>query len=143
MSVCDAVDSFGAGRTLHEFSMADDQLQFSASRNDSKQFFTGLCLQDLLVVEICAGTARLTKTVRARGIRGLAVDKSKQRSCGTDIMVLDLTVEHDLALLLQILTAEKDRIILVFISPSCGTASKARERPIPAHLLQGRPQPMP
>ena len=49
--------------------------------------FSGLELQDLLVVEICAGTARLTKTVRARGIRGLAVDKSKSRTCGTDIMI--------------------------------------------------------
>ena len=52
--------------------------------------FSGLELQDLLVVEVCAGTARLTKTVRARGIRGLAVGKSKSKTCGTDIMILDL-----------------------------------------------------
>ena len=36
--------------------------------------FSGMELQDLLVVEICAGTARLTKTVRKRGLRGLAID---------------------------------------------------------------------
>eukprot|EP00435_Cladocopium_sp_Y103_P046770 s357_g13.t1 len=97
----------------------------------------------MLVVEICAGTARLTKTVRARGIRGLAIDKTKDRGCGTDIMILDLTVEHDLNLLLQILTAEKDKILLAFISPPCGAASKARERPIDEALLNGRKQPMP
>ena len=105
--------------------------------------FSGLELQDLLVLEVCAGTARLTKTVRARGIRGLAVDKSKSRTCGTDIMILDLTLEHDLNLLLQIISAEAGRIILVFMSPPCGTASKARERPIKSSLLFGRKQPEP
>eukprot|EP00435_Cladocopium_sp_Y103_P065100 s379_g27.t1 len=118
---------------------ADDK--FSAGDVGSK--FSGLGLEEMLVVEICAGSARLTKTVRARGIRGLAVDKTKDRSCGTDIMLLDLTIEHDLNLLLQILSAERDRILLVFISPPCGTASKARERPIAAPLLDGRKQPVP
>ena len=47
-----------------------------------------LGLQNLLVVEICTGSARLTKTVRAKGIRGLAIDKTKSRGCGTEIMVL-------------------------------------------------------
>ena len=58
--------------------------------------FSGMDLQDLLVVEICAGSARLTKTVRSRGMRGLAVDKTKGRSCGTEIMLLDLTVKQGL-----------------------------------------------
>ena len=105
--------------------------------------FSGMELQDLLVVEICAGTARLTKTVRKRGRRGLAIDKTKDRGCGTEIMVLDLTVEQDVLLLLQIITIEGSRIALVFISPPCGTASKARERPIKSSLLAGRNQPLP
>jgi hypothetical protein len=108
--------------------------------NDKAYKFSALELQELLVVEVCAGTARLTKTVRARGIRGLAIDKSRDRSCGTEIMILDLTVEHDLNFLSQILTAEAGRIALVFISPPCGTASKARERPIKTSLLSGRKQ---
>ena len=105
--------------------------------------FYGLELQDLLVVEICAGSARLTKTVRKRGLRGLAIDKSKDRGCGTEIMILDLTLHHDVRLLLQILATEASRIALVFISPPCGTASKARERPIRSSLLGGRKQPEP
>ena len=105
--------------------------------------FSGLDLRDLLVIEVCAGPARLTKTVRKRGLRGLAVDKSKDRGCGTEIMVLDLTAEQDLQLLLQIISTEAARILLVFIilvfsSPPCGTASKARERPIKTSLLAGR-----
>ena len=103
--------------------------------------FSGLGLQDLLVVEICAGSARLTKTVRAKGMRGLAIDKTKSRGCGTEIMVLDLTLEHDLRILLQLLRSESKRIALVFISPPCGTASKARERPIKTSLLFGQKQP--
>ena len=102
--------------------------------------FSDLELQDLLVVEICAGSARLTKTVRSKGMRGLAIDKTKNRSCGTEIMVLDLTLEQDLRILLQLLKSESKRIALVFISLPCGTASKARERPIKASLLFGQKQ---
>ena len=105
--------------------------------------FSDLGLHDLLVVEICAGSARLTKTVRAKGIRGLAIDKTKSRGCGTEIMVLDLTLEHDLRILLQLLKSESKRIALVFISLPCGTASKARERPIKSSLLFGQKQPQP
>ena len=61
------------------------------------------------MIEICAGTARLSKTIRAKGMRALAIDKSKSRGCGTDIMVLDLTVTNDLNLLLQIISAESDQ----------------------------------
>ena len=105
--------------------------------------FSGLDLHDVLVIELCAGTARLTKTIRAHGMRGLAVDKSKDRGCGTDIMILDLTKEHDLQILLQLIRSEAGRIALIFISPPCGTASKARERHIAHHLLAGKKQPVP
>ena len=90
------------------------------------------------MVEICAGTAMLTKTVRKRGIRGLAVDKSKDRGCGTEIFL-----DNDVQLLIQILSTEASRIAGVFISQPCGTASKARERPVKTSLLAGRKQPMP
>ena len=52
--------------------------------SNSAYNFSGLELQDLLVVEICAGSARLTKTARKRGLRGLAIDKSKDSGCGTE-----------------------------------------------------------
>ena len=133
-------DAAGADGAVHE-NLDSNFSQFSADVGGNN--FEGLTLGDMLVVEICAGSARITKTVRARGIRGLAVDKTKDRSCGTDIMILDLTIANDLKLLMQILSAERHRILLVFISPPCGTASKARERPIAEHLLQGRPQPLP
>ena len=97
----------------------------------------------MLVVEICAGSARLTKTCRRLSLRGLAIDRSKERSCGTDILVLDLTIQSQLQLLLDILKAERDKLLLVFIAPPCGTASRARGRPIKTSLLRGRKAPRP
>eukprot|EP00435_Cladocopium_sp_Y103_P066264 s14_g28.t1 len=105
--------------------------------------FAGVAIDELLVIEICAGSARLTKTCRKLGLRGLAVDKTTDRSCGIDIMVLDLTILSQLQLLLDIIRAEQDRILMIFIAPPCGTASRARGRPIKSSLLRGRKAPVP
>ena len=107
------------------------------------QKFAGVPIEELLVIEICAGSARLTKTCRKLGFRGIAVDKHTERSCGIDVMVLDLSGESELQLLLDIVGAEQDRILMVFIAPPCGTASRARSRPIKSSLLKGRKQPVP
>eukprot|EP00435_Cladocopium_sp_Y103_P065553 s1396_g27.t1 len=104
---------------------------------------SGVAIEDLLVIEICAGSARLTKTCRKLGMRGLAVDKTTDRSCGIDIMVLDLTISSQLQLLLDIIRAERDRILMIFIAPPCGTASRARGRPTKSSLLRGRKAPVP
>ena len=74
----------------------------------------------LLVVEICAGSARLTKTFRKLGVRALAIDRTRERSCGTDILVLDLTNSSQLQLLLDILHAEKDRLLWFLMHPHVG-----------------------
>lgn len=100
-------------------------------------------LDQLLILEICAGTARLSATARKQGLRALAIDKRKARSCGTEIMLLDLSIPEQLESLLTIIRTEAHRILLVFISPPCGTASRARERPIKSSLLRGRSPPRP
>jgi len=105
--------------------------------------FLGMDWRDVLVVETCAGSARLTKAMRSTGMRSLAVDKSKGQSCGTEIMLLDLMVQQGLQAWLQNLQSEASRIALVFNFPTCGTASKARERPIKASQSFGRKQPEP
>ena len=110
--------------------------QTGSNPPEPPQKFAGVALDELLIVEICAGSARLTKSCRKLGLRALAIDKSVDRSCGTDIMVLDLTIPAQLQLLLDIISAEKDRLLLVFIAPPCGTASRARGRPIKSSLLQ-------
>ena len=79
----------------------------------------------------------MTKTGRKLGLRGLAVDKVTERSCGIDIMVLDLTVPSQLRLLLDVIEAEKHRILMIFFAPPRGTASRAKGRPIKSTLLKG------
>ena len=116
------------------------QKPFPTSKGRS---FSHLLLEDVLLLEICAGSARLTKTARKFGLRGLAIDKTKARSCGIDILLLDLTNEFDFQFLINLIEAEHDRICLVFISPPCGTASRARSRPIKSTLLRGRKAPQP
>ena len=116
-----------------QFSTACDKTQVNHDR------FAGVAIDELLVIEVCAGSARLTKTCRKLGLRGLAIDKITGRSCGVDIMTLDLTVRAQLQLLLDIIAAEKDKLVLVFIAPPCGTASRARGRPIKSSLLDARP----
>ena len=46
--------------------------------------YNGVNIEDLVVLEICAGSARLTKAARAKGFKGIAVDHSSERSCGVD-----------------------------------------------------------
>ena len=52
--------------------------------------FAGKLLNDILVVEICAGSARLTRIAREAGFHGLAIDHSSSRSCGVDICLFEL-----------------------------------------------------
>ena len=107
--------------------------QHTAKPQQASHQFSGLGLQDLLVVEICAGSARLTKTVRAKGMRGLAIDKTKSRGCGTEIMVLDLTLEQDLRILLQLLRSESKRIAwFLFL---LHVVLQAKQESVPSKLL--------
>ena len=50
---------------------------YPAAPQQASYNFYGMDLQDLLGVEVCAGSARLTKTVRSKGMKGLAGDKTK------------------------------------------------------------------
>ena len=63
----------------------------------------------------------------------MEIDKVISRSLGVDIMTLDLTVSSQLQLLLDIIVAEKDRLLMVFIATSC-----ARSRPVKSSLLRRR-----
>ena len=110
---------------------------------ESTSKFSGAHLDEMLVIEICAGSARLSKTCRKIGLRAMAIDKITSRGCGTEILVMDLTDDLQFQLLLDIINAERHRIIMIFIAPPCGTASRARERPIKRSLLKNRQAPRP
>ena len=105
--------------------------------------FAGKLLSDILVVEICAGSARLTRVAREAGFHGLAIDHSSSRSCGIDICIFELEDQTQVDELCKFLKEEADNIAAVWIAPSCGTASRARERKLPQLTRLGVAEPIP
>ena len=81
-----------------------------------------------LVLEIFSGSCRLSRACRDAGFRVTAVDKDETRAENFAIYKCDVTNSEDLALLLQYIEAEKEELLHVHFAPSCGTASRARER---------------
>jgi len=108
-----------------------------------REKFAGKLVSDLIFVEICAGSARLTRTARDAGFTGIAVDHSNSRSCGIDICIFELEDQKQVDELCAFLTAEAENIAAVWIAPSCGTASKARERRLPQLKKVGIEVPIP
>ena len=105
--------------------------------------FSGKLLSDMIFVEVCAGSARLTRTARDVGFNGIAIDHTTQRSCGVDICLFELEDPLQVEELCNFLKSESDNIAAVWIAPSCGTASKARERKLPQLAKLGIEVPIP
>ena len=86
--------------------------------------------QPPLVIEVFAGSARLSKACRDAGFGTLAIDH-KRGEASFPVLCLDLTVPKDQFRLRDILLHEAGNIALLHFAPPCGTASAARGRPIP------------
>ena len=97
--------------------------------------------KDLLVVEIFAGTARLSRAFTKRDFRVSSVDHTTKRSTGL-ITILDLTKEEDLNFLLDFLKAELNVLVYIHLAPPCGTASAARGIPVPGCPQEMQPAPL-
>ena len=96
-------------------------------------------LSEILFIEVFAGTAQLTKAVRGLGMRVLAVDHSSKRAHGVHIALFDLTCPEQVAQLSALVHEERARLAWIHFAPACGTASRARERPLPHLEAQGYP----
>ena len=99
----------------------------------SNQFgdkFSGKSLNKIYVLEVFAGSARLSKAALEQGFASVAIDHKSDRSCGISIQHYDLTDPCQLESLLVFIRENKDDIAMVWMAPPCGTASKARERPL-------------
>ena len=94
------------------------------------------------VVEVFSGSCRLSKACRKVGFRATAVDKSSERSENFSIYRCDLTNPAEVALLKEYLLAEQDALLHVHFAPACGTASRARERPIKGLPKHKQPVPL-
>ena len=94
-------------------------------------------------VEFCAGSAKLSAAFRNVGFQVIAVDqKSNEHFQHVRCTELDLSKQESWELVCDMLS--NDPIHHVHLGPPCGTASAARNRPVPQHLVQaGAPNPPP
>ena len=97
--------------------------------------------KDLLVVEIFAGTARLSRAFTKKDFRVSSVDHTTKRSTGL-ITILDLTKDEDLTFLMNFLKAELNVLVYIHLAPPCGTASAARGIPVPNCPKEMQPEPL-
>ena len=92
-----------------------------------------------LVLEIFAGSCRFSKACKELGLRVLAIDKDPKRAENFPVASYDLTRQHDFQSVCKFIEAEKDNIVFAHCAPSCGKASKAREKRIPGVVNPPRP----
>eukprot|EP00435_Cladocopium_sp_Y103_P003437 s3690_g1.t1 len=91
------------GDTPQSFTEQPETMRNSEAQDEFKptRDFSGMTLEDLYVIEICAGSARLSKVAHDNGFRTMPIDHSTARTCGFPICVFDLTDADDLAHLVQ------------------------------------------
>ena len=92
--------------------------------------FCGKPLSKIYVLEIFAGSARLSKAALEQGFASIATDHKSERASGISIQHYALTDPSHLESLVVFIKENKDDIAMVWMAPPCGTASKARERPL-------------
>ena len=96
--------------------------------------FHGLAVKDIYVLELFAGTARLTRCFGRKGFKAMAFDKTSKRSEGQSVIEYDLSNTDEVDSLLSFLAAKANQIGLIHLAPPCGTASRARGKRL--HFLK-------
>ena len=96
-----------------------------------------------MILELCAGSAKLSCEFRLCGFRVLPVDhKNNRHTQRVRCFDMDLTSQCNQTYLLSLINQQ--HFVYVHVAPPCGTASRARDRPIPEHLRKaGAPCPRP
>ena len=96
-----------------------------------------------LFVEVFAGCCQLSVSMQQAGFRSIPVDSPKNKhKPRCQVFLLDLNLESARRDLVQLL--KDQHVAAVHVALPCGTGSRARERPIPQHLIkQGAPTPRP
>jgi hypothetical protein len=105
--------------------------------------FDGFRLDEVMVLEIFAGTARLTRAVRDAGMSAMAIDKDSQRAQSVHIASYDLNEPDQLNALCDFIGKHYHLILWAHFAPSCGTASRARGKPLPKLEKMGIKVPKP
>ena len=102
---------------------------------------TGASNSRCIVLEVFAGSCRLSKACRGLGLEAVAIDHRSQRSENFPIFHADLTNNDDLKRV-EYIDVEAGNLLHAHFAPACGTASRARGRPIPGEDPSKGPQPL-
>ncbi|CAE7926611.1 unnamed protein product, partial [Symbiodinium necroappetens] len=84
-----------------------------------------------LAIEVFCGRGRLSVALRDQGLSVLPVDH-RVRCNELQVVRLDLTDAQDVSVFLEMLCTAN--VCIAHFGPPCGTASRARERPLPPEL---------
>ena len=92
---------------------------------------SGCSLDEVILLEIFPGTGRLTRAIRDLDMSAMAVDKDKSRAQSVHVACYDLNDPDQLQALCDFIERHHSKILWAHFAPSCGTASRARGRPLP------------
>lgn len=88
--------------------------------------------EQLLCVELFAGAAVLSVAMKEASFAVLPIDKTSERKPRAQLMQLDLTHPGDQEVVLHALCF--GNVAASHLAPPCGTASQARNKPLPPHM---------
>ena len=107
----------------------------------SKLVADGARLEDCIVIEIFAGSGRVTACMKQLGaICAFGVDHVRSKQCMSQFVVADLCTHQGVSLLWQWLAQEN--VVAIFLPP-CGSASRARQIPLKRTLGKNSHGPLP
>eukprot|EP00435_Cladocopium_sp_Y103_P018181 s871_g4.t1 len=128
----------GTQKTMEQVQTAPVVLsEESATVSQNSGKFMDFKISNLLIIEIFAGTARLSKVARDVGFQVLPVDKTAARASQIFVAQYDITQPDEMASLVELIRKEADRIAAIHLAPACGTASRAREKKFTKLAKQG------
>ena len=105
---------------------------------------SGEDIANAVIIEIFAGTSRVTACLRQIGLRScFGVDHVKVKNLSGPVSVADLTKPEGVALLMSWINTRT--VLGIFLAPPCGTASRARSIKLTGNLkrkYQNEPRPL-
>lgn len=116
---------------------------WSSKKRKLSECFAGSPISSIVCIELCAGSARLSAALAAKGFKTTAVDhiKNRHRQCHPCIKI-DLSTDEGYKYVLSLL--KSGLVMYLHAAPPCGTASRAREKKISSRLKKkGVPEPRP
>jgi hypothetical protein len=122
----------------------EDVHRFDSSQTQPLQrFIDSLSKAIPVVVELCAGAGGLSAALKVYNLQVVAIDHTENRHRSKVAIVnIDLASSSGQQLVRELLSS--GLVTHVHGAPPCGTASRARDKPVPEYLRKlGAPNPQP